>query len=334
MAFHNLLMEMKRRMLHTNKRSVLIVIQHSNESDTYPKVPNVRESITNIIGFVALGDARYVEYIVKESVGVVDTIMADIDFKRNNSIELRESIREWAKYYNIEYSSYSDYESWALSALTFMVEYESMCGGCFFNNSHLIIGKSSLTTKIVLEIVGRGGDVYLLKEEFDTLEFPVCGGKIVLDASSVHLVSLADCNRFTALLGCALEQNNPNLYGLSKCRFDYIYDVGIGNFSESFIVLQRQKGADVLRSDDRAGISSIAINMRETRELVSHYLGRAEIGGIHVVSGGFVGSKGDIVVDNYNDPQKVLGVAKGDGTFKRVLDEQDKLNIQRIQKLL
>ena len=63
------------------------------------------------------------------------------------------------------------------------------------------------------------------------------------------------------------------LNALGNFRFGYIYDVGINNFNESFIKNHRGKGSVALRSDDRAGMSSLAINIRETRELVTNYMG-------------------------------------------------------------
>ncbi len=54
-SFKQMIHEMDRLVTLTNKRSVLILLQHTHTEDTTPRVPSVRESITNIIGFVAFG---------------------------------------------------------------------------------------------------------------------------------------------------------------------------------------------------------------------------------------------------------------------------------------
>lgn len=53
-------------------------------------------------------------------------------------------------------------------------------------------------------------------------------------------------------------------------------------------------------------------------------MGRQEIEkGIFVVSGGFLGLSGDIVVDNYRNSRRIIGVADGMGDLKKELSEKD-----------
>ena len=129
-------------------------------------------------------------------------------------------------------------------------------------------------------------------------------------------------------------ENSKFLPQLKDFRFGYIYDVGINNFSNDFIETHRHKGSLALRSDDRAGMSSLTINIRETRELVTNYMGETTIGNIRLVSGGIIGENGVIVVDNYRNPQQILGVANGEGLFKTQLDEIDQQHINKLRKLL
>lgn len=49
--------------------------------------------------------------------------------------------------------------------------------------------------------------------------------------------------------------------------------------------------------------------------------GRRKIGSIFVVSGGYIGSKNDLIVDDYRSPRYVIGLADGDGGFSERLNE-------------
>ena len=55
---------------------------------------------------------------------------------------------------------------------------------------------------------------------------------------------------------------------------------------------------------------------------------------IKIISGGYIGKKGDIVVDNYLKPSQVLGVSDGSGKFEKKISKKTKLKIKLIKKKL
>lgn len=334
-SFKQMIHEMERLVTITNKRSVLILLQHTDEKDTAPRVPAVRESITNIIGFVALGDEHYLPYIIDESVGVVDTVMIDMDNKRSNSQRLCLTAQQLAESKGMSVAYYSDYATWISSAIAFMMEIEkNFREKNVFECTRLLTGRNPLATEMILGLINKGINICLLKEEYPELRLPIVGGHITIDSERIHLVDSSEFSNFDVLIGCEIQQTSPWLNQLSQMRFKYIYDIGTRNFSQSFIETQRENGAQIYRSDDRAGISGIVLNLMETAELISSRLGRTSIGGIPVVSGGYVGKPGDIVVDNYLDAHVILGIANGDGSFKKNLTTEDTNNLQRINKII
>ena len=333
--YEQMLHEMEELVKLTNKRSVLILLQHTHPTDLVPCVPAVRESITNIIGFVSLGDEQYLPYIIKRAADVVDTIMIDVDVKRGNSEQIRDTATRLAVENGIAVAYYSDYSAWTSSAIAFMIEIEQQQKKTVgFGERRLLIGRNALATKMIFELINRGMDVYILREEYSSSSLPTAGGEIEIRSSFIHLVEDFSETSFDALIGCELQRNSPYLDKLSTVAFGLIYDVGINNFTQDFIHAQRTRGAQVYRSDDRAGISGMVVNLMETRDLVGSRLGRTHIGGIPVVSGGYVGENGDVVVDNFNDAHSVLGVANGDGTFKLTLSDENETNMNRIMNLI
>jgi adenosine/AMP kinase len=62
--------------------------------------------------------------------------------------------------------------------------------------------------------------------------------------------------------------------------------------------------------------------------------GRQEIKkGVFIVSGGSMGLSGDIVVDNYLNPRRIIGVADGMGDLKEELSEKDHERLSIIKKM-
>ena len=333
--YRQMLQDMERLMEITNKRSVLILLQHTLEEDREPCIPAVRESVTNIIGFVSLGDESHLPFIIGQAEGIVDTVMVDIDAKRSNSEQIRSTASQLAMAAGMAVAYCSDYATWVSSAIAFMLEIEQhKTGMAGFGDRRLLVGRSILATKLLLEMVGRGMDVCVYGKEYPQPLFPTAGGNVEITSRYLHTVADLKGERFDTLIGCSLQQKTSYEEELSAMHFDWIFDIGTNSFSSDFVSLQRRGGARVYRSDDRAGVSGMVVNVMETSELVKSRLGRTIIGGIPVVSGGYVGEKGDVVVDNYNDAHSVLGIAQGDGTFKHELTAEDEHNINKIKTLI
>ena len=59
-------------------------------------------------------------------------------------------------------------------------------------------------------------------------------------------------------------------------------------------------------------------------KILKHSYGKKNLGYCNIIGGGYFGAKGDVVVDNINNPTIVFGVAAGDGTMKKELSSNDK----------
>lgn len=314
----------------TNKKSVLVFLQHTKEQDIEPKFPMVRESVSNVIGFVSIGDCRYIHEIVAAAQGIIDKIVVDTDIKRTNSIEIVQSIQKEASAVGISVSLYSDYSSWAISSVQFMLA-NNYDGGKI-----LILGYNALATRVIMELIARQIHVYLLKSEYTSAQMPY--NKVTqmqLSSPYIHIIDAVNAqDGFTTLMGCSLMEQTANLALCENIALKYVYDVGIHNFTKDFIQRQRTLGAKLYRSDDRAGIAGTIINIMETDYMLQNMVGCVSLPNIRLVSGGYLGEEGDVVVDNAHNPKCILGVAAGDGTFKTTLSNEEQEHITKFQSLL
>jgi hypothetical protein len=73
--------------------------------------------------------------------------------------------------------------------------------------------------------------------------------------------------------------------------------------------------------------------MKRTQDVMEQEIGRQEIKkGVFIVSGGCMGLSGDIVVDNYLNPSRIIGVADGMGDLKKHLSEKDHKKLSFLKK--
>lgn len=319
----------------TNKKSVLIVLQHTKKEDLEPYIPAIRESVSNVICFLAVGDTRYIKEMIDQSKECIDKIIVDVDPKRDNSDMIISEVEKAAARNDIPVSFYSDYSSWVNSSVNFI---QSVERNRLVNTKVLLIGRNALATRMIETLLQQRIHVYVSANEYETNCLPLFADEsIVINSECFHIVDLteiSDESYFDVLLGMSLMENNNQLFLIDRFRFRTAYDVGIKNFTTDFIKRHRKKGTAFYRSDDRAGIASAVVSIMETDYLIGNNLGKVEIGDISVVSGGLIGDEGDLVVDNAYNPSLVLGVALGDGTFKTYLSEKDIQNKKKIESLL
>jgi hypothetical protein len=102
--------------LRTNKASVLIIQQIPLEiRNDDLLLPHIRESISNIICFVEIGDPSTVDFIIDNAIGIIDKLIIDSDIKRSNSKNIIDSILKRKE--DIPIFFYSDLDMWGVLLL-------------------------------------------------------------------------------------------------------------------------------------------------------------------------------------------------------------------------
>ena len=320
------LLAAKQMMAETNKASVLFIIQIPNRNSYDLSLPITRESLSNVICFVEIGDESQIDFIIKNSIGIVDKIVLDIDYKRANSSAIIEKVRAQS---SIPVLEYSDIKMWADSSVDFLLQNE----GLNESLSVLLLGMNCLTTHILQDLLMRNVDVYMLSSDYNKGFALDDNVKVSICSSRLHQVE--NEKKFDVIIGSNLkeEYDCSLLEGISAHS---LYDIGLQNFSQEYILSQMSKGVEVYRFDNRAAVSSVVLNLMETDELVHNVMGRTTIANIHLVSGGLMGKKGEVVVDHIRTPHSVLGIADGHGAFVHDCEytETERANILQISKLI
>lgn len=111
-----------------------------------------------------------------------------------------------------------------------------------------------------------------------------------------------------------------------------LFDFHIGNLSEEIAEEALKRNVTLLRPDMRAALASEISALLGTRELVESIMGRGVLGSTPVVAGGIIGRQGDVVLDSYSYPTRVVGVADGKGLLLSSLSPKHITAIQEAEK--
>lgn len=265
----------------TNKSSVLVIQQFPTEEDQDTLYPNVRESVSNIMAFIELGDVDTLKEVLAASDGVFDAIAMDSDIKCSFSPSLVEYAAENVKKSKLLW--YSDMTTWADAGMNLVTCLEN---GVYKKNI-LLTGEGILADKLRSRLTELGANVSTEGE--------------------------AD-----VVIGAAIKKNSFDVGKLSQVKSGAkVYDIGIGNFSGDDIAQFKDKDCTLYRIDIRAGISSIILGLFETDYLVNKVMGTATIKGVDLVAGGVLGNDGAVIIDDINRPSHIIGVADGKGYIKK-----------------
>jgi hypothetical protein len=180
----------------------------------------------------------------------------------------------------------------------------------------VVVGTGNLGFKAAMLLAERGAEVDLVGRDAEATAARVETLNAVLPRFSRGLVKaspfpLRQGSGATLLVSAVSAQGviGPEWAEVLDAEA-LVIDVGIDNLSPDFVQFALDHGAEVLRLDTRASALQLAAPAPGFLESV---LGSGSVGEVQVVSGGIIGRRGSVVVDNYVEPRKVFGVANGRG---------------------
>lgn len=102
-----------------------------------------------------------------------------------------------------------------------------------------------------------------------------------------------------------------------------ILDVGKGTVSPKAIRISLERGLDITRTDITSGLQGFLASHHRQVEILNHEFGRNEVRqGLVLISGGYLGHLGDVIVDHFRAPRHVIGLADGRGDLIRDLQPE------------
>lgn len=175
-----------------------------------------------------------------------------------------------------------------------------------------IVGTGNLGFKFALRLAEEGADVALCGRTEDKARLLASAINAILPRFSAPAVTDRPHQTKTdVLIAAAGAPGVVTHEWLDRLSPDALcIDVGIGNFTPQFIEGAHARGLDVCRLDVRAVGDPLP---PYPNTFFTTIWGEERFGKFHLVAGGVLGKRGDIVVDRLPGPTALLGVADGQG---------------------
>jgi hypothetical protein len=110
-----------------------------------------------------------------------------------------------------------------------------------------------------------------------------------------------------------------------------IVDVGKGSLYPEAIKTAHRLNINVFRLDVAAAFEGLISKLWAMENIVENKMGRKLFHKIPVVSGGLLGRRGEVVVDNVNNPAFIYGIANGRGDFIRKPSKKQAEMLRRLK---
>ena len=187
-----------------------------------------------------------------------------------------------------------------------------------------IIGCGNIGSKIALKLLERDADVVITRREgsekilqniaqgLETMKCKGSSSKVLFTTDNLSAATNA-----YIIIGCTPGTVciNEKMTSLMDPK-GIIIDVGNKTISKEGIKNAAEKGIEIYTLFMQPGFEGQMACLMETKMLTKR-LGRRTVGEFNLVSAGLLGKKGDVLVDDISNPNKIIGIADGQGGLKK-----------------
>lgn len=196
----------------------------------------------------------------------------------------------------------------------------------FLDNNYVfgIVGCGNIGSKLALKISERGRKVYIFRRNLKKLKtitkaLNLIKNKYIKNDIFLSTSILKITKKSNILISCS-SSNKPVITSqlLKKCQnLKFILDVGKQSVSEDGMIFAYKNSIEIVRLDISTSLISMIESYIKYDNSILKKIGRKKINEDFFVSGGCVGMKNDLIVDNVNNIRKIYGLADGNGNFNK-----------------
>lgn len=204
----------------------------------------------------------------------------------------------------------------------------------------LVIGTGNLASKLALRASERGANVWLTGRSIKKTKTIAKTLNMITPQFSpeIKVFDYQDDVQMDAVISFLSGAYwDEELLINSVGNHTYIIDGGIGNFSKEFIRKMTARKITLTRLDVRLGLLyQMLSELDDTKFFLESIYGKSLLGGVTVVSGGFIGDEGAVIVDQIKHPTQIIGIANGMGGVKEMnsLSVSEQTSIQKVKELV
>jgi len=203
-----------------------------------------------------------------------------------------------------------------------------------------VLGSGNIGSKLALKLVECGAEIYVYRRNIDKGNIVINGLNLIKPKNTKTKIQfcsdlLLASSKAHVLIGASNGVSIIDENIVNSLRKDcLIIDLGKNNLTKKAIKIAMEYSMNIYRTDVTPAIEAFVYELLKTQDILKYSCGKKNLGFCQIVSGGYFGGYGDIVVDSIENPTRVLGVAQGNGLLKQVLNTIDKDNINKLKNVI
>lgn len=302
-----LVRDLRSRATKSGKQATLNVVRTPADANEFAVSGNVQSSASHIIGVVTVATPAQLDAVLAVADGVVDIIVMDVDptpaFARASRPALQKTTL----------LTYRDSDVWTRAVEQQVVR----LGGEWLDATLIVIFGDHAKSRAAAErFRARGADVQIVADD--------------ARRDSASHVSQAAIIVAWPDRDAALSEEDVQAF-----RGRFVLDATIGGISAEGLNRVRAAGSELVRVNVWPELTAAIESAHEFARIRDEALGRGELAGVGVVSGGAVGGDGDVVVDSVRNPTRVIGIADGRGGIVFApRREEESSRVQRVREAI
>jgi len=331
-----------------DKKTVFSVSTTTKQQDSSYLTP-VRVCKDFVLAGCVIFDQKNLSDLLREIDGHVDIILSDsekkipLDANESNYV-LAKNISQSGKvtissicFHNIKTSHVLEFKPNDLT-VNAVWSFLSQQLNYLHGKKVCILGAGNIGSKLALKLSECGAIVSLYRRNTDKGNQIVNGLNLIKsDGGETEIVFYSDPAKASAmadvLIGASSGAPIIDEHMIKKVKRNcLIIDLGKNNLTKEAIKIATQCSMEIFRADVTPAIEAFVYEVLKMQDILKYSCGKRDLGFCNIVSGGYFGGYGDIVVDSIGNPVRILGISQGDGVLKQVLNEKDKNHIQKLKQ--
>lgn len=322
------------RAKENGKMSMFSIATTSNVNNKEILFPSIRETDKTVCGNIVLNSERYLEEIIKEIDGIVGIILVDVETKVSSVVNLELKIRTFVKKSKIFTFRPNDLTVDASDTLIAQLKFP-------LNDKKIaIIGGGNVGSKLALKLVERGANLYLTRRNKTKLKKIVEGLNAIKSDYIKSKVYYTTQNLKASENADILIGTTPGIAAITTDMIrnmkeeGLLIDVGNGTIFPDAIEEAKRRKIKVLCLFMKPGYDGALETIFQTEKLIQNQKSK-NLGNFSIISGGILGKRGDIIVNNVDNPTEILSIADGKGdVIPDVEDREFRENIDIVKRVI
>ena len=350
---HNFLNEVSSRILEIksfNKKTIFSISTTAKQEENSYMTP-IRDCDSFVLTGCIIFDQKILPTLLKKIDGEVDVILVDsekkIPMRIDNNFKDKPELYKTVGYVEtgsisricFEYIKKSKVFEFKPNDLTVNATWSFLSQRFRFLSGKKIsiLGAGNIGSKLALKLVECGAEVHLHRRDFYKGHHIVHGLNLIKPEgviANIHFHQNIMQASFLSdiLIGASNGHSVIDSDVVNSVKKScLIVDLGKNNLTKKAIKIAAQHSVEIYRTDVTPAIESYVHEVLKMQDILENSYGKKELDFCNIISGGFFGGLGDVVVDRINNPKRIIGVAQGDGALKKILNTNDKNNLKKIK---